>query len=46
MASRPAPSPKIAPWSKPSWGLFLPLVFASNVLVAILAWSIVGLVME
>ena len=35
----------LAPWSVLSWGLFLPLVFAGNVVVATLAWIIVGLVM-
>jgi hypothetical protein len=34
--------PAQAPWSKLSWGLFLPLVFAGNVVVAILAWIVVG----
>jgi hypothetical protein len=38
--------PKLAPWSKLSWSLFLPLVFAGNVVVATLAWVIVGLVMR
>jgi hypothetical protein len=37
---------KVAPWSKLSWGVFLPLVFLGNVLVAILAWFIVGLAMR
>jgi hypothetical protein len=37
--------PKLAPWSKLSWSLFL-LVFAGNVVVAVLAWVIVGLVMR
>jgi hypothetical protein len=36
--------PTPAPWSKLSWGFFLPLVFAGNVIVAILAWFIVELV--
>jgi hypothetical protein len=36
--------PKFAPWSKLSW--LLPLVFAGNVVVAVLAWVIVGLVMR
>jgi hypothetical protein len=35
-----------APWSKLSWLLFVPLVFASNVAVAILAWIIVESVMR
>jgi hypothetical protein len=38
--------PKLAPGSKLSWGIFLPLVFAGNVVVATLAWIIVGLVMR
>jgi hypothetical protein len=38
--------PPLAPWSKLGWGLFLPLVFAGNVAVALLAWVIVGLVMR
>jgi hypothetical protein len=38
--------PTVAPWSKLSWGLFLPLVFGGNVVVATLAWIIVGLVMR
>jgi hypothetical protein len=33
-------------WSKLSWGLFIPLVFAGNVAVATLAWFIVELVMR
>ena len=37
--------PKLVPWSKPSWSLFL-LVFAGNVVVAVLAWVIVGLIMR
>jgi hypothetical protein len=37
--------PAQAPWSKLSWLLFVPLVFASNVAVAILAWIIVERVM-
>jgi hypothetical protein len=36
----------LAPWSKLSWGLFVPLVFAGNVAVATLAWIIVGLVVR
>jgi hypothetical protein len=35
-----------APWSKTSWGLFVPLVFSGNVVVATLAWFIVELVMR
>jgi hypothetical protein len=38
--------PKFAPWSKLSWFLLVPLVFAGNVVVAMLAWVIVGLVMR
>ena len=38
--------PTPAPWSKLSWGLFLPLVFGANVVVATLAWIIVGSVMR
>jgi hypothetical protein len=38
--------PKLAPWCKLSWFLLLPLVFAGNVVVAVLAWVIVGLVMR
>jgi hypothetical protein len=34
-----------APWSKWGWGLFISLVFASNVVVAIFVWYIVALVM-
>jgi hypothetical protein len=37
---------ELAPWSKMSWGLFVPLVFAGNVVVATLAWFIVELVMR
>jgi hypothetical protein len=29
-----------------SWALFLPLVFAGNVVVAALAWMIVGIVLH
>jgi hypothetical protein len=36
----------LAPWSVLSWGLFLPLVFAGNVVVATLAWFTVELVMR
>jgi hypothetical protein len=38
--------PTAAPWSNLSWGLFLPLVFAGNVVLATLAWIIVGIVMK
>jgi hypothetical protein len=31
----------LAPWSGLSWGLFVPLVFATNIAVAIFAWLIV-----
>jgi len=34
-----------APWRDLSWGVFLPLSFAANVVVAIFAWIIVGLIM-
>ena len=34
-----------APWRDLSWGVFLPLSFVANVVVAILAWIIVGLIM-
>jgi hypothetical protein len=37
--------PARAPWHNLSWRRFLPLVFAGNVVVASLAWVIVGLVM-
>jgi hypothetical protein len=37
---------KVAPWSKLSWGVFLPLIFLGNVLVAIFAWFIVGLAIK
>ena len=36
----------LAPWSNLRWGLFVPLVLACNVVTAILAWIIVGLVMR
>jgi hypothetical protein len=36
--------PPIAHWRHPRWGLFLLLVLAGNVVVATLAWIIVGLV--
>jgi hypothetical protein len=39
-------STEALPKLKLSWGLFLPLVFAGNVVVATLAWIIVGLVMR
>jgi hypothetical protein len=45
-ASWPEGLPALAPWSKLSWGLALPLVFAGNVVVATLAWIIIGLVMR
>jgi hypothetical protein len=35
-----------APWCNLSWGLFLPLVFAGNVVLATLAWIIAGIVMR
>jgi hypothetical protein len=34
-----------APWSKWGWGLFVPLVLAGNVVMAIFAWFIVALIM-
>jgi hypothetical protein len=34
-----------APWRDLSWGVFLPLSFAVNVVVAVLAWIVVGLFM-
>jgi hypothetical protein len=36
--------PKIAPWEL-SWSLFL-FVFAGNVVTAVVAWVIVGLIMR
>jgi hypothetical protein len=38
--------PSAAPWRNLSWGLFLPLVFAANIVLATLAWIIVGAVMR
>jgi hypothetical protein len=35
--------PTRAPWHNLSWGLFLPLVFAGNVVLATLAWIIVSM---
>jgi len=35
-----------APWRNLGWGLLIPLVFAGNVVVATLAWIIVGMVMR
>jgi hypothetical protein len=35
-----------APWHDLGWGLLFPLVFAANVVVATLAWIIVGWVMR
>jgi hypothetical protein len=35
-----------APWRNLRWGLLIPLVFAGNVVVATLAWIIVGMVMR
>jgi hypothetical protein len=35
-----------APWRDLSWGVFLSLSFAANVVVAVLAWIIVGLFMS
>ena len=34
-----------APWRDLSWGVFLPLSFVANVVVAILAWIVVGVIM-
>ena len=34
-----------APWRDLSWRVFLPLSFLANVVVAILAWIVVGLFM-
>jgi hypothetical protein len=34
-----------APWHDLGWGVFLPLSFVANVVVAILAWIIVGFVL-
>jgi hypothetical protein len=45
-ATWPDRLPTQAPWSKLSWLLFVPLVFASNVALAILAWIIVESVMR
>ncbi len=42
----PESLPTLPPWSKLSWSLFLPVVFAGNVVVAILAWFVVALVMR
>jgi hypothetical protein len=33
--------PTLTPWSKLSWAVFLPLVFAGNVVVAVFAWFLV-----
>jgi hypothetical protein len=38
--------PALAPWRNLSWGLFLPLTFAANVVVASLAWIIVWLIIR
>ena len=45
-ATWPQGLPTLPPWSKLSWSFFLPLVFAGNVVVAVLAWFIVELVMR
>ena len=37
--------PSAAPWRNLSWALFLPLVSAGNVVMATLAWIIVGWIM-
>jgi hypothetical protein len=40
-------SPSVpAPWRDLSWGVFLPLAFVANVVVAVLAWVIVGLIIS
>jgi hypothetical protein len=31
----------LAPWSALSWGVFVPAVFAGNVVLAIFAWFVV-----
>jgi len=36
----------VAPWCNLRWGLLFPLVFAGNVVVATVAWIIVGMVMR
>jgi hypothetical protein len=46
LANWPEGVPALAPWSELSWGLFVPLAFAGNVFVSILAWFVVGLVMR
>jgi hypothetical protein len=46
LANWPERLPALAPWSKLSWGLFIPLAFAGNVIMSILAWFVVGLVMR
>jgi hypothetical protein len=38
--------PSTAPWRNLSWAMFLPLVFAGNVVMATLAWIIVEAVMR
>jgi hypothetical protein len=38
--------PSAAPWRNLSWALFLPRVFAANIVLATLAWIIVGAVMR
>jgi hypothetical protein len=37
--------PSAAPWRNLSWALFLPLVSVGNVVLATLAWIIVGRIM-
>lgn len=46
LANWPEGLPALAPWSKLSWGLFVPLAFAGNVVLSTLAWFVVGLVMR
>jgi hypothetical protein len=38
--------PSAAPWRNLSWALFLPRVFAANIVLATLAWIILGAVMR
>jgi hypothetical protein len=43
---RPEENRTRAPWPDLSWGVVLPLMLASNVVVAIFAWFVVELVMR
>jgi hypothetical protein len=36
----------LAPWPETSWHVVVPAVFLGNVVVAILAWFIVGLIVN